>query len=103
MMRTKKVIVPIVFLTIAVVLTLIYNFVFSPRGSDLDTITFYAFLAFITFVLVLVFQRFIDIPKIHLPLSLGWGMVFIAAIEKLNAEILDTQVFENENIFTAMI
>ena len=84
-------------------LTLIYNLVFSTRGSGIDTLTFYAFLALITFALVLVFQRFIETPKIHLPLSLGWGMVFLAAIEKLNAEYLDTQNFENENIFTAMI
>ncbi len=103
MTTRKKFIIPIVFLTIAVVLTLLYNFVFSTRESGIDTLTFYAFLAVITFSLVLVFQRFIETPRIHLPLSLGWGMVFIAAVEKLNAEYLYTQVFENENIFTAMI
>lgn len=105
MKATKKAIIPIVFLTIAVVLTLIYNFVFSTRENELDVIIFYAFLAVITFVLVLVFQRFIEIPKIHLPLSLGWGMVFIAAVEKLNAEYLDTiwLGYQNEDYFTAMI
>jgi signal transduction histidine kinase len=79
--------------------------VFPTRGYGIDTIIFYGFLALITFILVLVFQRFIETPKIHLPLSLGWGMVFIAAVEKLNAEYLDTiwPGYENENYFTAMI
>lgn len=103
MTTTKKAIIPIVFLTIAVALTIIYNTVFFPRESGIDTLFFYAFLASITYGLVLVFQRFLDTPKIHYPLSVGWGLVFIAAIEKLNAEYLDTQAFENENIFTAMI
>lgn len=103
MTTVKKTIIPIVFLSIAVVLTLVYNAVFSTRGSGIDTLTFYAFLSVITFVLVLVFQRFIETPTIHLPLSIGWGMVFIAAVEKFNAEYLDTQSFENENIFSAMI
>ncbi|MHA1943630.1 MAG: hypothetical protein ACW96M_04450, partial [Candidatus Thorarchaeota archaeon] len=103
MTTTKKAVIPIVFFTIAVLLTLVYNFIFSTRGSGLDTLLFYAFLATITFILVLVFQRFNEIPKIHLPFSIGWGMVFIAAVEKFNAEYLDTQSIENENVFTAMI
>ena len=103
MKTAKKSIIPILFLTIAVTLTLIYNFVFPTRVGGLDTLTFYAFLAVITFALVVVFQRFIETSRIHLPLSLGWGMVFIAAVEKLNAEYLDTPGFENENYFTAMI
>lgn len=108
MTTTKRAIVPFIFLIIAVVLTLIYNAVFPIRSSEIDVLIFYTFLAVVTFILILVFQRFIDTPKIHLPLSLGWGMVFIAAVEKLNAEYLDTiDIFwfgnQNENIFTAMI
>ena len=105
MTNAKKAIVPIIFLIKAVVLTLIYNSVFSTRDYGLDTIFFYTFLASVTFVLVLVFQRFIETPRIYLPFSLGWGMVFIAAVEKLNAEYLDTiwPGYENELYFTAMI
>jgi len=103
MMKTKRIIIPTGFIIIAVILTLVYNYVFPIRGGGLDTLTFYAFLAVITFVLVVIFQRFMETPRIHLPLSLGWGMVFIAAVEKLNAEYLDTPGFENENFFTAMI
>jgi signal transduction histidine kinase len=101
----KRAMFPIIFLVIAVLLTLIYNVVFPIRSSDFDILFFYGFLAFVAFTLVLVFQRFVDIPKIHLPFSIGWGMVFIAAIEKLNSEYLDTiwPGYQNEDYFTAMI
>ena len=56
-----------------------------------------------TYTLLILFQKFINNRALHLPLSIGWGLVFIASVEKLNAEILDTQAIENENIFTAMI
>jgi signal transduction histidine kinase len=42
------------------------------------------------FFLLVVFQRFVDSPRIHVPLSVGWGMVFLSGIEKFNAEFLDT-------------
>lgn len=107
MTTMKKAVVPIVLLIIAVMLTIVYNMVFPVRGSEINTIIFYAFLAFITFILVLIFQRFIDTPRIHYPLSLGWGMVFIAAVEKLNAECLDTidtnWLIPNEDIFTSIL
>jgi signal transduction histidine kinase len=66
---------------------------------------FYGLISVVSFLLLVVFQRFIDIPKIHLPLSVGWGMLFIAGIEKLNAEYLDTiwPGYQNEDYFTAMI
>ncbi|MGY5863779.1 MAG: HAMP domain-containing sensor histidine kinase [Candidatus Thorarchaeota archaeon] len=99
----KKAIAPVILVSIAIILTIIYNITFVQRESGIDTLFFYAFLAVITFSLVIFFQRFLDTPKIHYPFSLGWGMVFIAAVEKFNAEYLNTQVIENENVFTAMI
>ena len=41
--------------------------------------------------------------SLHLPQSIGWGLIFIAAVEKTNASILDTIHFDNENIFSALI
>jgi signal transduction histidine kinase len=105
MMKTKKVIIPITVFVIAVLITLIYNVVFPIRSFEYDILAFYGFIASISFALLVVIQRFIDIPKVHLPLSIGWGMVFIASIEKLNSEYLNTiwPGYENEDYFTAMI
>lgn len=102
---TKKAIVPIFFLIVAAVLSITYNVVFPFRSFEYDILAFYGLITVVSFLLLIVFQRFIDIPLIHLPLSVGWGMVFIAGIEKLNAEYLDTiwPGYENEDIFTAMI
>ena len=108
MTSTKKAIVAAIFVAFAVVLSLFYNVVYPIRSFEYDILIFYGFLASMAFILVLVFQRFIDTPRIHLPLSLGWGMVFIAGIEKFNAEYLDTidpiwWSGLNEDIFTSMI
>ncbi|MHA2025813.1 MAG: sensor histidine kinase [Candidatus Thorarchaeota archaeon] len=103
MTTTKKAIIPIVLIIVAITITIIYNIVLFPRESGIDTLAFYSFLSVVTFGMVLVFQRFIETPRIHLPLSIGWGLVFISAIEKINAEHLDTQIIENELIFTAML
>lgn len=90
MITTKKVIVPIILLAIAAVITIVYNVIYPLRSFEYDILAFYGFLAFVSFSLVLVFQRFIDTPRIHLPLSIGWGMVFISAVEKFLGEYLDT-------------
>ena len=104
-MTTKKAIVPIIFLLMAIVLSIVYNTVFPIRPFEYDILAFYGLITITSFALLVVFQRFIDIPQIHLPLSLGWGMLFIAGIEKFNAEYLDTiwPGYENEDIFTAML
>lgn len=102
---TKKAITPTIFLIMAIVLAVVYNTVFPIRPFEYDILAFYGLITITSFALLVVFQRFIDIPKIHLPLSLGWGMLFIAGIEKFNAEYLDTiwPGYENEDYFTAMI
>jgi len=41
--------------------------------------------------------------SLHLPQSIGWGLIFIAAVEKTNAAVLDTILIDNENIFSALI
>ncbi len=104
-MTTKKAIVPSIFLIVAVVLSVVYNTLFPIRPYEYDILAFYGLITITSFALLVVFQRFIDIPKIHLPLSLGWGMLFIAGLEKFNAEYLDTiwPGYENEDFFTAMI
>jgi len=99
----KKAVYPIIFLSIAIAITIIYHQIFLPRSTNLDTLLFYSALAFITFTLVVLFQRFVNDPSFHHPLSIGWGLVFVASIEKINAEMLDTVNLENENFFTAMI
>ncbi len=99
----SKVAYPIIFLSLAIAITVIYHQVFLPRSTNLDTLLFYTTLAFITFTLVVLFQRFVNDPSFHIPLSIGWGLVFLASVEKLNAEMLNTINFENENFFTAMI
>ncbi len=105
---TKKAVVPIIFVALAAVLSLFYNVVYPIRTFEYDILIFYGFLACMAFILLLVFQRFSDNPRIHLPLSVGWGMVFLAGIEKFNAEYLDTidpiwWSGLNEDIFTSMI
>ena len=99
----RKAVYPIIFLSLAIAITIIYHQVFLPRSINLDTLLFYSALAFITFTLVILFQRFVNDPSLHHPLSIGWGLVFLASIEKINAEMLDTINLENENFFTAMI
>jgi len=94
---------PSIFLSLAVTITIIYNLVFQQRSTNLDTLLFYAALAIISFTLVVLFQRFVNVPSFHTLLSVGWGLVFLASVEKINAEMLDTINLENENFFTAMI
>jgi signal transduction histidine kinase len=103
MVSTRKVFFPATFLIAAVVITIIYNLSFEVRESGIDTIAFYFAMSIVTYTLLILFQRFIDHKALHYLLSFGWGLVFIASIEKINAEILDTQSIENENIFTSMI
>jgi signal transduction histidine kinase len=98
-----RAIYPTLFLVLAIALTIVYHLVFLPRSTNLDTLLFYSALAIITFTLVVLFQRFINDPSFHIPLSVGWGLVFLASVEKLNAELLNTVNFENENFFTGMI
>jgi signal transduction histidine kinase len=101
----RKAITPTFVLIIAILLSVVYNLVFPLRGFEYDILVFYGFISVVAFVLLVVFQRFIYIIRIHLPLSLGWGMVFIAGIEKLNSEYLDTiwPGYENEDFFTALL
>jgi len=103
MVDIRKEVFPIIFLLGALSITIVYNIFFDVRESGLDTITFYVALALVTYTLLILFQKFVDFRTLHLTLSVGWGLVFIAAVEKLNAAFLDTTTIENENIFTAMI
>ena len=107
MIVARKAIIPIILLTIAAVLTIVYNAIFPLRSFEYDILAFYGFIAFVSFFLILVFQRFVDTPRIHLPLSLGWGMVFIAAVEKFHGEYLDTidpvWLPSTEDLFTAIL
>ena len=103
MVNIRKIVFPAIFLIAAVIISLVYNLSFEVRESGIDTIAFYFALALVTYTLLILFQRFIENNALHYLLSIGWGLVFIASIEKLNAEMLDTQSIENENIFTSMI
>ena len=103
MVTTRKVIFPAFFMIAAVVLSIIYNLSFEIRESGIDTIIFYLSLALVTYTLLILFQRFINYRALHYLLSIGWGLVFIATVEKLNAEILDTPTIDNEQFFTSMI
>ncbi|MHA1614296.1 MAG: sensor histidine kinase [Candidatus Thorarchaeota archaeon] len=103
MVSTRQVIFPVIFMIAAIVLSIVYNLSFEVRESGIDTIAFYLAIALVTYTLLVLFQRFVSYRTLHFLLSIGWGLVFVASIEKLNAEILDTQPIENENIFTAMI
>jgi signal transduction histidine kinase len=87
--RTKA-IVPVSMLIGAILLSIYYNLVYPLRSFEYDILAFYAFISVMAFTLLVVFQRFVDIPRIHVPLSIGWGMVFLSGIEKFNAEYLDT-------------
>lgn len=103
MVDTRKVIFPAVFMIAAVSISIVYHLFFEIRESGLDTLAFYFALGLVTFTLLVLFQKFIDNKVLHLPLSIGWGLIFISAIEKLNAELLNTQSIENETFFTALI
>ncbi|MGY5859620.1 MAG: HAMP domain-containing sensor histidine kinase [Candidatus Thorarchaeota archaeon] len=103
MSTTRKTLFPAIFLIAAVVLSIIYNLSFEVRESGLDTIAFYSALALVTYTLLVLFQRFINYRALHFLLSIGWGLIFIASVEKLNAEILDTPTIDNEQFFTAVI
>lgn len=103
MVDIRKTIFPLVFLLVAVSISIVYNIFFDVREFGLDTISFYLALALLTFTLLILFQKFSNFRTLHLTLSIGWGLVFIAAVEKLNADLLDTSLIENENFFTAMI
>jgi len=103
MVDIRKTIFPLVFLLSAIGITIVYNIFFEFREFGYDTITFYLALAIVTYTLLILFQKFVDFRTLHLTLSIGWGLVFIAAVEKLNADILETGAIENENPFTAMI
>jgi len=102
-MDTRKIIFPAVFMIAAISLSLVYHLTFEVRESGLDTLAFYFAIGLITFILLILFQKFVDNRVLHHLLSIGWGLVFIAAIEKMNAEMLDTQSIENESFFTALI
>jgi signal transduction histidine kinase len=99
---TRKIVFPAIFLITAVSITIVYQLSFQIRESGLDTITFYFAIGLVAFTLLVLFQKFIDNKVLHIPLSIGWGLIFTAAIEKLNAEMLDTQSIENETFFTAL-
>ena len=103
MVTTRKVLFPVIFMIAAIVLSIVYNLSFEVRESGIDTITFYLAVALVSYTLLVLFQRFVSYRTLHFLLSIGWGLVFVASIEKLNAEILDTQAIENESIFTSMI
>lgn len=103
MVNIRKVILPAIFLVTAVAISIIYHLIFEVRESGLDTLAFYFALALVTYTLLILFQRFSEIPALYLPLSIGWGLIFVAAIEKTNAEMLETQAIENESFFSALI
>lgn len=102
-MDTRKFIFPAVFIIVVVFITIVYNLFFEVRESGLNTITFYFTIGVIAFTMLILFQKFIDNSVLHIPLSIGWGFIFTGAIEKLNAEILDTNTIDNEDFFTALI
>jgi len=99
----RKVIFPTIFLILAVGITAAYNLLFSPRTSTFETLVFYVLLSIVSYTLLILFQRFVEIKSLHLPQSLGWGFIFIAAVEKTNAAMLDTIHIDNENVFSALI
>ncbi len=102
-MNTRKVIFPAIFLILAAGITVAYNLLFSPRTSTFETLVFYVSLSIVSFILLIQFQRFVDIKSLHLPQSIGWGLIFIASVEKTNAAVLDTILVDNENLFSALI
>ncbi|MHA2361027.1 MAG: sensor histidine kinase, partial [Candidatus Thorarchaeota archaeon] len=101
--RAKQMIFPSIFLIAGVIIAIIYHTVFEPRGANLDGLLFYGALSSTSFILLIFFQRFVDYKTLHIPLSIGWGLIFLGSFEKLNGDYVDTVGLENENIFSAVI
>ncbi len=99
----RKLFFPVLFLLIGLVLTLIYHTVFESRPAGIDGVLFYLSLSLVSFTLVILFQRFVDNKTLYVMMSLGWGLVFIGALEKLNSSMLHTPDYENENLFSIVI
>ena len=102
-MNSRKAVFPALFLVIALVITVVYHLSFLPRTTSFETLVFYVLLSLVSYTLLILFQRFVELKSLHLPQSIGWGLIFIAAVEKTNAAMLDTILIDNENIFSALI
>jgi signal transduction histidine kinase len=101
--RTRQMIFPSIFLFAGAIIAIIYHTVFEPRGANLDGLLFYGALSLTSFTLIILFQRFVDYKSLHIPLSIGWGLVFLGSFEKLNNDVVNTVGLENENFFSAVI
>ncbi len=101
--KKRQLLFPILFLSAGLILALIYHIVFPSREAGLDGILFYLCLSSVSFILMILFQRFIDNRILHLTMSMGWGLVFLGTFEKLIADLVDTAGLENENFFSAII
>ncbi len=94
---------PLLFLVAGLIIAVVYHTVFPPRGANLDGIAFYTALSLTSYTMLVIFQRFVEKRSLHIPLSIGWGLVFLGTFEKLNADVVDTAGLENENFFSAVI
>jgi signal transduction histidine kinase len=100
---TRRAIFPLLFLLTGLLILASYFSVFPSRTIGFDGVLFNSALALTSFILMLLFQRFEDSPRLHVPLSVGWGFVFLGSFEKLVSEFVSTDNFENENLFSAII
>jgi signal transduction histidine kinase len=101
--QRRNIVFPLVFLILGLSIALAYILVFEFREANLDGLAFYFALSSTSFILLVLFQRFADIPRLHIPMSIGWGFVFLGTFEKFVNDFTDTIGLENENFFSALI
>ncbi|MFW9789178.1 MAG: sensor histidine kinase [Candidatus Thorarchaeota archaeon] len=101
--RVRQIAFPLIFLIIALSIALVYTHIFEFREAGLDGLAFYFALFSTSFTILILFQRFVDSKRLHIPMSLGWGLVFLGTFEKFVNDFTDTIGLENENFFSAVI